>query len=258
VDITANGADIQIGSTIVLWLLPDNQMQLIVVSGAAEVGGLTVPAGFTLFAPLNDEGDVENPGDWTGFRALTEEELKLLLPLELIPERLLHYRIIIPTRADIQRFLALLNSSNVRGGAILSGPAAGDVDCRTLIPTSPLGGMDYGHNTFYWDAAAGATSYQVNVYDENGVLVATGSVNAPTTTLALDVLSGSGIFYSWEVSAFLNGQLACTTARVSMERSGAPNAPPTVPTSQAPAPPVCGNRMCEPPTENPRTCPRDC
>jgi hypothetical protein len=243
VDITANGADIQIGSTIVLWLLPDNRMQLVVVNGAAEVGGVTVPEGFTLFAPLNDEGEVEEDGDWTGFRALTPEELELLIPLQFIPENLLHYPIIIPTQTDIQAFLASLNTAQTQGGAILSGPAAGGVDCPGLVPTSPLGGMAYGLNTFYWDAAVGATSYRVNVYDEGGALVASGDVNAPNTSLALDVLGGSGFSYSWEVSAFLNGQLACTTARVTMQREAAPPPPPPLATR-----PPCGysSFICEP------------
>jgi hypothetical protein len=258
VNITANGADIQIGSTIVLWLLPDNRMQLVVVSGEAHVGGLTIPEGFTITAPLDDAGEVENVGDWAGFRALTPEELEWLLPLEFIPANLLHYRILVPTRADIAAFLANLNAARTQGGAVLSGPGAGDVDCSTLKPTSPLGGMAYGQNTFYWDGAPGATSYQVNVYDENGGLAASGQTNAPNTNLSLDVLGQSGFTYSWEVSALVNGQLACTTARVIMQREAAPP-PPQEPESSSSSGggPVCGNRVCEA-GESPRTCPRDC
>jgi len=249
VDITANGADIQIGSTIVLWLLPDNRMQLVVINGVAEVGGVTVPAGFTLFAPLNAEGQVEGAGDWTGFRALTPDELSLLLPLQFIPENLLHYPILIPTLSDIQAFLASLNAAQTQGGGVLSGPAAGQVDCASLVPTSPLGGMAYGRNTFYWNAAQGATKYQVKVFDENGTQVAAGDVNAPSTSLTLEVLGGTGFSFSWEVSALVNGQLACTTARVNVPRSGAP--PPPEPGSAAttcpPMSPSCNfNYVCEP------------
>jgi hypothetical protein len=249
VDITANGADIQIASTIVLWLLPNNTMQLVVINGAAEVGGVTVPEGFTLFTPLNEEGLVEGDG-WTGFRALTPDELALLLPLQFIPENLLHYPIIIPTQTDIQQFLANLNASNTGGGAALSGPAAGQVDCGSLVPTSPLGGMAFGNNTFFWDGADGATGYQVNVYDENGALVSSGQVNAPTTSLSLNVTGGSGFSYSWEVSALVNGQLACTTIPVTMQRSAAP----------PPREPSCNfNYICEPQYgESPASCSYDC
>jgi hypothetical protein len=245
VDLTANGADIQIGSTIVLWLLADNRMQLVVVNGSAHVGDLTVPAGFTLFAPLGEDGEVEDEGDWTGFRALTPDELALLLPLQFIPENLLHYPIIVPTQTDIAAFLASLNASQQGGGAgAISGPAAGQVDCLALAATSPLGGMAYGANTFYWTAAQGATSYRVNVYDENGALVASGDANAPNTSLTLDVLGGAGFSYSWEVSALVDGQLACTTARVNMQRSAAPP-PPELATS-CPTTSFCNfNYVCE-------------
>jgi hypothetical protein len=256
VDITANGADIQIGSTIVLWLLPNNQMQLVVVSGEAHVGGLTIPEGFTITAPLNDAGEVEQPGDWTGFRALTPQELEWLLPLELIPRNLLHYPILIPTQTDIAAFLANLNAARIQTGPVLSGPAGSDVDCSTLAPTSPLGGMAYGSNTFYWDGAEGATSYQVNVYDEAGNLVSSGQTPAPNTNLTMDVLGQVGFTYSWEVSALLNGQLACTTARVFMQREAAPPPPQQPESSSSGGGPVCGNRVCE--AGETRTCPRDC
>jgi hypothetical protein len=222
VDITANGADIQIGSTIVLWLLPDNRMQLVVVNGEAHVGGLSIPEGFTITAPLNEAGEVEQAQDWTGFRALTPQELEWLLPLEFIPVNLLHYPIVVPTQTDIAAFLASLNAARTQGGGVVSGPAARQVDCSRLVPTSPLGGMAYGRNTFYWDGAAGATGYQVNVYDESGGLVASGQTSAPTTNLTLDVLGQAGFSYAWEVSALVNGQLACTTARLSMQRAPAP------------------------------------
>jgi hypothetical protein len=179
--------------------------------------------------------------DWAGFRALTPEELEWLHPLEFIPENLLHYRILVPTQTDIAAFLTSLNVSRTQGGGIVSGPGAGGVDCSTLRPTSPLGGMDYGRNTFYWDAAPGATSYQVNVYDENGGLAASGQTGGSETNLSIDVLGQSGFTYSWEVSALVNGQVACTTARVSMFRVPAPPPP-----DQEPDGPICGNpNVCE-------------
>jgi hypothetical protein len=113
--------------------------------------------------------------------------------------------------------------------------------------------MAYGRNTFYWNAANGATSYRVNVYDENGALVASGDANAPNTSLALDVLGGSGFSYSWEVSAFLNGQLACTTGRATMQRSAPPPPAPPQPTG-----PVCGDGVCTYPQEDYFSCYADC
>jgi hypothetical protein len=242
VDITANGADIQIGSTIVLWLLPNNQMQLVVVSGEARVGNLTIPAGFTITTDLTDDGTQQGDDGWSGFRPLTDEELGWLLPLELIPENLLHYPILIPTRLDIQQVLAALQSSQSSGGGggTVNGPAARLVDCSNFRATSPLGGMAYGQNTFYWDAAPGATDYQVTVYDEGGNVVASGQTGAPSTSVPLDVLSASGFTYSWQVSALVDGQVACTTLPVTMFRS-----PPPPPRS-APDEGTCNyNYSCE-------------
>jgi hypothetical protein len=67
--INVNGADIRIGSTIAVRILPGNIMQLFVISGGAHVGGISVPAGFTLTVQLNEDG-TELAGLWTGLRPI--------------------------------------------------------------------------------------------------------------------------------------------------------------------------------------------
>jgi len=254
VDITANGADIQIGSTIVLWLLPGNRMQLIVVNGEARVGNISIPEGFTITTGLNDDGTAPDQTGWEGLRPLTDEELALLQPLELIPPNLLHYPILVPSRADILAFLASLNASLSQGGGTVNGPAARLVDCTTLKPTSPLGGMAFGENTFYWDGAQGATSYRVTVFDENGNQIVSGDTDAPNTNLTLNVLQGSGFSFSWQVSALVNGQVACTTVPVTMFRS-----PPPTPRPSSSAGTCNFNYVCEPGLgESTASCPFDC
>jgi hypothetical protein len=76
--------------------------------------------------------------------------------------------------------------------------------------------MPGGQTPFYWDAAPGATSYTVRVYDGSGAQVGEYSVNAPTTTLVGNPEGKDNM--SWEVSAYVNGQLACTTPRVNVLR----------------------------------------
>ncbi len=239
VDITANGADIRIGSTIALRLLEGNKVQLIVVSGKAELGNLVVPAGFSVIAPLSDDGKSLG-GDWTDFKPLTQEELDELKGLENLPPDLLHYPIILPTLEDIQAILAAFSQTSSVGGGASNGPAAGKANCSTLRPTSPLGGLPFGPVTFYWDAAAGATSYRVNIYGEGGGLRTSINSNGASTNVAGDTTGlGEGSTFSWEVQAFVDGQLACTSGRVSMFRSSAP--PPITAT------PICGNpQICEP------------
>lgn len=98
------------------------------------------------------------------------------------------------------------------------------VNCNNLYGTSPLGGMAYGDQTFYWNPTPGATSYRVNVYsvDVNpGRLVA--SADAPATrsytTLNVGGGAGPGFQFSWEVQALVSDIAVCTSQRYSMYRS---------------------------------------
>jgi hypothetical protein len=220
--ITVNGADIRISSTIALRLLPDNQMQLFVLSGGAQVGGVTVPAGFTIAIQLNADG-TDLDGSWTGLRPITEDERQFLTTLETIPpDGLLHYGIQIPSAGDVAALQAQVAASGKQGSA--SGSAVSGVDCQRFRPTSPLGGVARGDNNFYWDPAPGATSYQVNLYRDTGALVNSFQVPGYTTTVAINAVGVPGNTVTWEVQAFLNGQLACTTAPVTMPLVAAPQA----------------------------------
>ncbi len=106
VDINANGADITIGSTIAITTV-DGRMQLFVLSGSATVNGIVVPAGFMIEAPLSEDGQ-SLAGPWTGSRPMTASELAMFLPLENIPENLLHYPIVLPSLRDIASILAAI------------------------------------------------------------------------------------------------------------------------------------------------------
>ncbi|MCB9450122.1 MAG: SH3 domain-containing protein [Anaerolineaceae bacterium] len=233
VDITANGADITIGSTIVLRLLPGNIIQLITISGNAEIGGINIPAGFTMTAQLSPDGK-SIVGGWSDFRPLTDEELAELQPLEGIPGNLLHYAIVLPTAEDIQAALATFAQVNQSGGSVNAGPAAGQANCTNFKPTSPLGGLGGGMTAFYWDPAPGATHYQVNVYNENGANVLTARTSAPNTSLMADMSqAGNGFSFSWEVVALVNGQVACSANTGVMFREFVP--PPTAAPTLTPA-----------------------
>jgi LysM repeat protein len=110
------------------------------------------------------------------------------------------------------------------------------VNCTAFRATSPLDGFAYGRNTFYWDVAPGATSYRVLIYgvDENpGRVVGSSETPAPNTSLTLSMTVdsvGFGFQFAWEVQALINGQVACTSSRVSIPRapegSVATNPPP--------------------------------
>ncbi|MEO8609797.1 MAG: SH3 domain-containing protein [Chloroflexota bacterium] len=217
VNITANGADITIGSTIALMILPGNILQLIVVHGEAKLGDLNVPAGFKITAQLSDDGK-SIVGGWEDMSPLTQEDLDLLKPLEGLPPNILHYPIVLPSLADIQAILNAFQGGNSGGGGT-GGPGSGQADCTTFAPTSPLDGLPFGTTTFYWNPAPGATTYQVNLYNDSGALVGSFQTDAANTSLEGDTSGlGGGFSFSWQVVALVNGQVACSSAPITMFR----------------------------------------
>lgn len=200
VAITANGADIIIGSTIVLQTTENNTFKLSTINGTANANGVQVPRGFTVEAPLGGDGNID--GRFGGFRALTQDELDGLRVLESLPDEVLNYPIDVPDRT--------IQSANVNA------PAAGLADCSAFRPTSPLDGLAYGFNTFFWDAAPGATSYRLTV-------VGLGSVETGSTNVLFDLSNaGFNIQMSWYVEALVNGQTACVSPTVTVPREAAP------------------------------------
>jgi hypothetical protein len=244
VQLTVNGADISLGSTIILRLLPGNLLELVVLDGKAVLDGVSIPAGFKTTVPL-DPND-QRAGSWSLPQPLTAEELALFASLEGIPANLLHYPIDLPTEAEIlATLLAISGGSQGSSGNPIGNPAI----CAGLQPTSPLSGMAFGAETFFWNGIARATGYRVNLYNEAGLLVASFETAAPNTSLVGDTsAANTGFSAAWEVVALVDGQVACTSARVGMSRE----APPPPPQQSAPPPettpePICnGNEICEP------------
>ncbi len=242
VDITANGADISIGSTIALMILPGNQLQLVVIHGEATLGNLSVPAGFKITAPLSEDGKTII-GDWENMNPLTQEDLDLLQPLENLPTNILHYAIVLPTLEEIQAIInAFLQASdNSNGNTQGTAAGASGVDCGPFKATSPLDGLPFGDATFYWNPAPGATSYQVNLFNESGAVVGSFETAAPNSNLVGSTSSlGNGFSFGWQVVALVNGQVACSSPTITMFRSAPPapqEAPPELP-METPEPPL--------------------
>jgi LysM repeat protein len=109
------------------------------------------------------------------------------------------------------------------------------VDCSRFRATSPLDGLNYGYNIFYWDAAPGATSYRVNVYgidESKGALVGSFESAGAVTNLTADITietTGYGFQFAWEVQALLNGVVACISQRTTLPRAGRPDTGQQVP-----------------------------
>lgn len=102
VDINANGADIRIGSTIVLRTLPDGSLQIFVLSGSATLNPngpnpLFLPPGFTSICPA-DQVSMGNCR-WSAPRTITQSEsseLQHIKPLLARASNLLHYTPSVP------------------------------------------------------------------------------------------------------------------------------------------------------------------
>jgi hypothetical protein len=237
IDLSVNGANITIHSTVLFRTIDENTLELIVLDGEAVVDGLVIPTGFRSVISLKDlqvslPGLAENlqtvstaDGNWTDCLPISDEERVSLQTFTNIPANLLSYPVTIPegvsgacAQPGSAPPLSSQPSTNTQG-----------VDCSAFRPTSPLGGASYGLNTFYWDAAPGATSYRVKLYDANGNFAGSMDTSGAQTSLDLDTaIAGTGYSFSWEVEALVDGQSACSSNRVTMGL-GAPPAPQNLP-----------------------------
>ncbi len=118
-----------------------------------------------------------------------------------------------------------LPAFDIKKGVTL--PAEVTVDCGKLKPTSPLDGLAYSANTFYWNPVPGATSYRINVYNLDfalGKLVATFDTPATQTHLDGDLRHvGSGFLFRWEVQALVSDIVVCKSKPVTVFRSATPD-----------------------------------
>ncbi len=303
VDLTANGAHIQLGSLIMLRVLPPgNAMQLITLEGEATLEPGTpdevhVPAGKTTQRCLGEQeelGTADDDNDQEVF-----DECKWLLPVLLNDEEIRLGQIVLQafqsfeqpgvctpgqqlthvvspgetlfgigqrygasvgaiavpnnlTTPNIfagQQLLITCGAQEPRNfvfqppGIITEEPVFTEVDCTPFQATSPLDGLPYGKATFFWNGAPGATSYRVNISGESGAFSfpAAGSSSNLTADVTIDGI-GFGFSFTWNVDALLNGQVVCSTPRVTIPREPPPDPPeprptPTyIPPSQTPDP----------------------
>jgi len=217
--IEVNGTQVRFDGTIAYWLLSDGQMQVAVLSGGASSDGLNLPAGFTMFAPIGDDGMIS--GAWVNLRPINDGERVLLQTVEVVPENMLYAAISIPTGEEVQQTLSSINAAAASGPAQTA--AGATISCEGFRPTSPLDSMPNSTSAaFFWDGT-NATSYRLNIYNEGGQLLRSIEVDALNTTLVTDTtgLEGGPVF-GWEVEALVNGQLACTTSRVLTVRDAVP------------------------------------
>jgi hypothetical protein len=275
VDLLANQATVNIGSTILLKQTDEHTMELLVLDGEAQVNNLLIPTGWKAFAPLSPPDDktknaltLDDPkvigGPWRECTPISPEEIAVLKGLEGIPASLLNYPIVVPDAAEGKCGppLSTPPKGNTGGGStggqcatVIDGPAKGRADCCNLRTLSPVGSVPYGDVTFSWGAVPGATQYKLNFFAQDGSYITSYLTKGAETSMTIftPTLTNGSIF-TWEVEALVGGANACT----SVPRTGITRDPETPGESRPTGPvgPVCGNNICE--GSEKRTCFCDC
>ncbi|MEO0562032.1 MAG: hypothetical protein AAF125_07960, partial [Chloroflexota bacterium] len=232
VQLEVNGAEIRVGSTVVIETPDEQTMVLYTVEGTAFVDNLVVPAGWKTTVPLQRQQDPDAlppalkplvttetfltiSGQWDSCERITDEDRVWLDTFIDVPEELLYQPI-----ASTPEASNLCDTPEALAAAV----GAGAGRCPGFVATSPLDGMRWGKQDFFWDPAPGATSYRVDIYDSAGNIAGTGST--ASTNANVDTGTGDGVggvAYTWQVTAIdANGRERCATEPVTIPRGAAP------------------------------------
>jgi hypothetical protein len=303
VDLTANGANIRLGSLIIMQLLPPgNIMRITVVEGRVVLDAGTpfetvLEAGFSSTRCVTEQDGQLVVGEecgWTEPEPITEDFLFLMqvvlgtyeelgftveeigLPGECTPGQTIRYTVVRgDTLASLSRRFATSIGAIMRANGLTNpdilplgvtvtipcgenapipqqnpqppqnpsdpGNPPSGVDCTPFRGTSPLDGFAYGNNTFYWDAAPGATGYQINVYNVDelgGRLMISFTAPAGATNLSAPITienTGHGFTFAWDIQALGPNGVACSAGpyRIPRQPQGPLAGPTAVPTPEA-------------------------
>jgi hypothetical protein len=216
IQIEVNGVDIELGSTIVLRTINQNtQMNVATLDGSARIGNLVIAEGFNATADLDEEGDVD--GNFGGLSPIPLRDLQIFQTLENVPGNILNYDINVQDRPSVIQ-TAVPTNDNPQPLQTQEPTVSGNAECGGFRATSPVEGLFYGGNTFYWDPAPGATSYRVTVVGFTSIDVGAGQTNA-----FIDLYNvGTNFQMSWYVEALVDGQVACTSQTVTIPREASP------------------------------------
>lgn len=241
VNLDVNGATIGIGSTILFKSIDENTSIFFVYEGTLELpDGRLVEAGQTVEVVQDEDGNIieigeirEATGEETEWGEISDNVFRRLGMFSSDDEAADDDE---TTGDDEEVILPTATPTAAPPPAVPPAPPAPPqivVDCSAFRPTSPRDGLAYGETTFYWDAAPGATSYRVTVFNDGEGRTLTFEVDAPTTTLTgvLDQNTiGGGFQFSWRVDALRNGQVACEGQRLFIPRAAPQPPAPAAPT----------------------------
>ena len=217
-------------------------MHLMAVDGTAflNAGLLSVPRGYAAY-----KLDCQTGGGtafWDKAEPMFGSDLQALQILESLPTQNLHRPVTLVTLAEISQTAAYLAAAERPASPSGDGQPTSTTqtssasnsyespDCPGFRPTHPLTGIAFGFVRFYWDAAAGATSYQVNLYNYQSQLIETFATAGPETSVRVATISplyNDNVtrqpVISYEIIAYKDGGEMCRTPLVSIRRDFDPD-----------------------------------
>ena len=213
VELTVNGADIRMGSTVLLRILPPgDRMEIIVLDGHVVIPGqTTIYEGYRSVVCLDEPQNRGLDGQsndrvvscgWSQPEPVEQDEITgNWCVLEDVPEGILNYPVdLLCSEEEIQQAVTQQQQP----------PSA--VDCSNFAHLSPTGAIPTGPATFYWSEVPGADRYEVVFYNYLGERAA----NFFTSNSSLSVNTGTiatGGQMRWEVIAWQGSEPACSTGQ---------------------------------------------
>ena len=172
---------------------------------------------------------------WAQIEAINPAELAQL-------DTLLPEQVNVPTALEVAQMQASLAAAVPREGAPEPGSQSDSApppqvvgDCSGFRPTHPLDIVHFGYVRFYWDPAPGATSYRVTLINWRGEPVSAFNTQGAETSVRVDtmtpLLNDNSRMppFSYEVTAFQNGEVMCTTSiNVTRAMDPDPDCPPSM------------------------------
>lgn len=227
VDLTVNGAEMQIGSTVLYRILSDDEMEIVVIDGEARILGggrdgqdLIVREGFRsvvcLGAPENLGADGQPNDQYVSCPFSEPEEVPLdelngYCVLEAISSDALNYPIDLPCEETFEEYLAKRATPEPPAPVVPTAPPAGS--CASFVTLAPTDDIINGLNDFSWAQVNGADSYSLNFADAGGNYIG-GQLFGAVTSATFDTAPlPHGGTLRWDVSAVRNGQVLCQTAQ---------------------------------------------
>lgn len=269
IDLTVNGANLTIGSTVVLNAV-DDELVVTVIDGTVTIDedqdGVveqTVRTGqqsrVCLGSPQNlgidgESNDREVSCAFSAPIDIPFEELGAqYCNLEGVPADVLAYPIdLLCAGESRETYLAEVLPPTPVAAPVQpiqpdSTTTGGTGDCSGLALIAPLGAVPLGQTTFSWSPAASVEQYFVNFYGVDGANTYGAQVDSTVTSISVDTTTvPQGDRLQWEVLGVTGGQVVCNTGRTAILQRDEPVVvvPPPANNEEGAAPVFTGSWSC--------------